>query len=79
MTTTVRNKKFFLITGASLIATIWVGVFATLAIMQPALKTRLLILAAGAGATELIAYAGAAWFGINVFKHIRGKISQRGK
>lgn len=68
------KSKIFLYAATALIAAIWVGVFATLAIFQPTLRTKALILAGGAGATELIVYAGAAWFGVNLFKAMRAKL-----
>jgi hypothetical protein len=78
MTTKTNNKstkKSVLIIGFGLIATIWIATFAAMAIMQPDLKTRMLIMAGGAGATELVIYIGAAWFGVNLYKHIRSKFS----
>jgi hypothetical protein len=78
MATTDRNtKKTFLIAAGALIAAIWAGVFAAIVILQPALKTRMMIAAVGAGSTELIIYIGAAWFGVNLYKHIRSKLAAR--
>ena len=78
MTTTERNKKkTFLIAAAALIGVIWASVIAALVIFQPAIKTKMLIVAIGAGSTELIIYVGAAWFGVNIYKHIRSKLNAR--
>ncbi len=67
----VRNNKPFVIGGVVLIVAIWIGVFAALATLEPDLRTKALILAGGAGATELILYAGAAWFGVKLFQRFR--------
>ncbi|GEM_PF-2967348 len=74
---TTRKTKPFIIAGVTLITAIWVAVFAALAILQPDLRTKALIVAGGAGATELILYAGAAWFGINLFQRFRSFIRMR--
>ena len=76
-TNTTRNTGPFLVGGVILIAAIWIGVFATLAILQPGFRTKALILAGGAGATELILYIGAAWLGINLFQRLRSFVGMR--
>ena len=72
-----RNAKPFLIGGITLIVAIWIGVFTALAVIQPDIRTKAVILAAGAGATELILYAGAAWFGVTLFQRFRNFIRFR--
>jgi hypothetical protein len=72
-----RSRKAILVTGIVLIVAIWIATFAAIAIMQPDIKTRMLIAAAGAGATELILYAGAAWFGVTLFQRFRSFIRFR--
>lgn len=73
MSTKTFSKKTAIIIGVALIAAIWIGTFTAMAIMQPDLKTRMLIMAGGAAATELVLYVGAAWFGINLFQTLRTK------
>ncbi len=72
-----RNAKPFLIGGITLIVAIWIGVFTALAVIQPDIRTKAVILASGAGATELILYAGAAWFGVTLFQRFRNFIRFR--
>ncbi|TIX49695.1 hypothetical protein [Alteraurantiacibacter aquimixticola] len=74
-----RTNKLALIIGGAIIAAIWLATFAALALMQPDLKTRMVILAVGAGSTELVLYAGAAWFGINIFNRFRSFLRHRGE
>jgi hypothetical protein len=72
-----RSRKAFLAAGIALIIAIWIGVFTALAVLQPDIRTKAVIVASGAGATELILYVGAAWFGVTLFQRLRSFIRFR--
>lgn len=71
------NPRTLLAIAIGLLIVVWAAVFGSLVMFQPDLRTKALILGAGAVATELLFYLGAGVFGITAFKKIRDKLRFR--